>query len=870
MRVPVKFFFALSVGEPQKGFYPFEGQHEHPLAGAAVETELTPIATDVYYHRLFREEPITHRYALLTQAAAEAKPLKIAKARWADLNEIMVEPQRDEAGVAGVDWWQQLDGFMGAIKAHVDDGDVLVVDITPGTRDIPLKLMICLMHLRACYQLLTIRFVTYGQWETGQMMKDVTRNFQLMDWALALARLRQHGDVKPLHKRVVELRDRRLREVASAYRDECYKVLNRLTAKVAGLDLVITYWWHHEITGCLDGITNEVETNLRPFENAVPEYLLLSMALPVLRDCFAVASTSGVTANKHWPLLNSGVFIPRLMRWGRWVEAVALARELIVERAAWWLLPECCPQNIATRHKRIDEALKGRLQAEREALMALPKGAALMDAFNVVQQLRNSVLHAGHASSKGPACVDELREIMDDVVHRLRALALIPEEAAPDMAQGRDRLLFTLGNEKNYRSYAYAMPDGGQSEVTDSVWQATECLAHHRFPSLPKPLPMAAIATRSSRLTGDGAPLRAIQGAAEQAPDFLYIDWDETAGGMSTYTGVLRRMQQAVGAGDRLMLDLTHGLRDMPATVLGMAIFLRYARQVEPALIVYGNEKPAALVDLTPIRDLLSWADATEVFNRGANPAPSARLFNSQSDPLMQELGRDFERLTISLLTFRLGAIREQAQAIAQHIERVKTSPTVWQTAPGLVAVLNLLTETIQPLLQDDGLSNETLLAWFHNRDAFFPYVSLLREQFIRAGGRVTGLGDLHASAATSPTVQRYAELLYKAVLGREKGDVLTPNYDTTKFEGDPIFGPLLNQLDHASLARRLFQAYPRDHWDFLANVEKFRNHLMHAGYNPDTCTQDVKKFESAHKQIRAEAKRAFVRASHKNFAVMS
>lgn len=311
--------------------------------------------------------------------------------------------------------------------------------------------------------------------------------------------------------------------------------------------------------------------------------------------------------------------------------------------------------------------------------------------------------------------------------------------------------------------------------------------------------------------------------------------------------------------GDRLLLDLTHGLRDMPATVLGMAMFLRYARRdVSISLMVYGFENrdagKGALVDLTPTRDLLAWADATDVFNRGANPGPLATLFKSQADEALQRLGEAFESLTLSLLTFRLGTLREQAEAIAQHIRQVKGTTEGARIVPGLASVLDLLLKTIEALLQDDELNNETLLTWFYAREALFPYVSLRRENIIREGARAVGLHDLVASAGRMATVQRYGEMLHKAVLDRGRTN-FTPDYNPRKFDLDTVLEPLLTKLDHKALALRLYQSYSEEHWKLSDTLELFRNHLMHAGDSPETCPAKLPKFRKYQAEIRDDAR---------------
>ena len=728
MTASVKFFFVLGGYLPEQDLaHFFEGQNDDPLAGVIVSARLAPIATDEYYHRVFPREPITHRYALLTEEGDAAEPLNHVDGLWTNVTRLNVARSVSNVQESRQNWWHKLDQFVSVMRDHVNDGDVLVIDISAGMRDVPLMLMISLMQLRVCFETLHLRLVTCGNLETGIVMRDVTRSFQVMEWALALAGVREQGDLRRLKALIADSRDRRGQSVQNDVSDPCWQHLRELHNQMEILEQAVLDWHYHVIPACLDTITAfplQLRQAVEGVEYELPELLLLELALAVVTDCFRLPSHPE-TATATWPLLNSGIFIERLTQWGRWTEAVALATAFVCERAAWLLEPSDDSKDTAQRYESYEMALEGEedhaAQALRLQLMALPQGPGLLQAFDGLNRLRYVLLHGQTTTGNWPKDLGTVRGLLENVARHLRAQQLITDENAKVPRVKREGLFLTLGDPTDYVTRHYGVPDEGLAFLeAAAAGNGVESAVSKQPAELTGFTQVHSNGLHSSRETGDATMLPVVTDLSGQEFSFNFVDQaNDDSRDSCRYAGVIRRMVDAVQDGDRLILDLTHGLGDVPVTALGMVIFMLYVRyDVNVSLITYGNDNPSELVNLTPIRDLFTLTGALEVLHRGVNPLPLAAWLKIQQHELAQSLGDDLEDLALALLTRRPADIEACGEVVAKRLHDDQQMDEACQSVPGLTLVPAQLKATLRLLFADGKFSQQPFHGCYHVRGA--------------------------------------------------------------------------------------------------------------------------------------------------------
>jgi CRISPR-associated Csx2 family protein len=109
---------------------------------------------------------------------------------------------------------------------------------------------------------------------------------------------------------------------------------------------------------------------------------------------------------------------------------------------------------------------------------------------------------------------------------------------------------------------------------------------------------------------------------------------------------ILQIMAAAIQAGDKVSLDLTHGLRHLPMLGLLSAMYLQTARHVSINGIYYGA-LDRTKDDLTPVMQLngllniAEWLHALDGFNKTGNLAPFSGLL--QQDGIAQETAKCLE-----------------------------------------------------------------------------------------------------------------------------------------------------------------------------------------------------------------------------------
>lgn len=219
---------------------------------------------------------------------------------------------------------------------------------------------------------------------------------------------------------------------------------------------------------------------------------------------------------------------------------------------------------------------------------------------------------------------------------------------------------------------------------------------------------------------------------------------------------------QQVDEGDRVIFDITHGLRSLPFLVFLFAAYLKAAKNVTIAAIYYGafelgdskNDVPAPVIDLSEFVSMIDWITATNSFIKIGDGQPLANLLESaipsseelknepNTRPLKNQLKQSFEAIqTISL-----------ALSITRPIETMESATKLEET---LRQATTSFTERAKPfsLLSDKvvqeygqfSLNNPKEMAtldkniclqlqmidWYIQRDKVVQAVTLSREWLV-------------------------------------------------------------------------------------------------------------------------------------------
>jgi CRISPR-associated DxTHG motif protein len=135
-----------------------------------------------------------------------------------------------------------------------------------------------------------------------------------------------------------------------------------------------------------------------------------------------------------------------------------------------------------------------------------------------------------------------------------------------------------------------------------------------------------------------------------------------------------------INEGDRVIFDITHGLRSLPFLVFLFAAYLKTAKNVEIQAIYYGalelresKDSPAPVIDLSEFVGMLDWIAATDRFVKVGDGVPLAELLKNaipgterQHNPAVRPLGSQLD------LASRIISEISQAIALVRPLETLE------------------------------------------------------------------------------------------------------------------------------------------------------------------------------------------------------
>jgi CRISPR-associated DxTHG motif protein len=304
-----------------------------------------------------------------------------------------------------------------------------------------------------------------------------------------------------------------------------------------------------------------------------------------------------------------------------------------------------------------------------------------------------------------------------------------------------------------------------------------------------------------------------------------------------------------VDEGDRVIFDITHGLRSLPFLVFLFAAYLKSAKNVEIQAIYYGafelgdttKELPAPVIDLSEFVSMIDWITATTRFVeigdgqalanllKGSIPSGIELRDNPSTRPLKDQLKKSAE--AIEMISLALSITRP----IETMESATKLEDTLNKAASGFserAKPFSLLAEKVveeygqfaldNPKAAEDFTNNLQvqleMIKWYLDRNQVVQAATLAREWLVSVLVLHFGLSE---QMFDNQTGRKYVEnSLNNAVEKRKpKPRPITPSCCDEPFEGLP---------EADDLARV---------WSKMTDL---RNDIAHVGMNlhPKTAAQ--------------------------------
>jgi CRISPR-associated Csx2 family protein len=230
---------------------------------------------------------------------------------------------------------------------------------------------------------------------------------------------------------------------------------------------------------------------------------------------------------------------------------------------------------------------------------------------------------------------------------------------------------------------------------------------------------------------------------------------------------------QHVDEGDRVIFDITHGLRSLPFLVFLFAAYLKAAKNVTIAAIYYGalelsdskNNVPAPVIDLSEFVSMIDWLTATTRFVKIGDGQPLASLLQDaipsseelrndpNTRPLKNQIKQSAEAIEAISLALSLTRPIETMESANKLEEIIKNATTSFDERAKPFSLLSdkVVQEYGQFSLnnpKDTATLTENLVLqlqmidWYIQRDKIVQAVTLAREWLVSVLVLNFGLGE--------------------------------------------------------------------------------------------------------------------------------
>lgn len=199
--------------------------------------------------------------------------------------------------------------------------------------------------------------------------------------------------------------------------------------------------------------------------------------------------------------------------------------------------------------------------------------------------------------------------------------------------------------------------------------------------------------------------------------------------------------------GDRVIFDITHGLRSLPFLVFLFAAYLKTAKQVIIEAIYYGafelkseNNGVAPIIDLSEFVSMIDWIVASNQFVETGDARQLSKLLNPDSDTsgANKKAAETLFDVSFATLLCRPLELGKQADALAKDLLAAE------QQQPDRVVPFEMLRQQVSQTfssfvgnLDEDAKaalqSQFRLIQWYHNNNRIIETMTLAREWLLAA-----------------------------------------------------------------------------------------------------------------------------------------
>ncbi len=202
-----------------------------------------------------------------------------------------------------------------------------------------------------------------------------------------------------------------------------------------------------------------------------------------------------------------------------------------------------------------------------------------------------------------------------------------------------------------------------------------------------------------------------------------------------------------IEAGDRVIFDITHGLRSLPFLVFLFAAYLKTAKQVIIEAIYYGafdlkseNNGLAPIIDLSEFVYMIDWIAASNQFVETGDARQLSKLLNPHSDSsgANKKAAESLFNVSLASLLCRPLELGNQADALVNDLEEAE------KQQPNLVVPFEMLRQQVNQTFSSfvGNLDRDAqtalqaqfrLIKWYHNNNRLIEAMTLAREWLLAA-----------------------------------------------------------------------------------------------------------------------------------------
>jgi CRISPR-associated DxTHG motif protein len=198
---------------------------------------------------------------------------------------------------------------------------------------------------------------------------------------------------------------------------------------------------------------------------------------------------------------------------------------------------------------------------------------------------------------------------------------------------------------------------------------------------------------------------------------------------------------------DRVIFDITHGLRSLPFLVFLFAAYLKTAKQVIIEAIYYGafdlkseNNGLAPIIDLSEFVYMIDWIAASNQFVETGDARQLSKLLNPHSDSsgANKKAAESLFNVSLASLLCRPLELGNQADALVQDLLEAE------QQQPNRVVPFEMLRQQVNQTFSSfvGNLDRDAqaalqaqfrLIKWYHNNNRLIEAMTLAREWLLAA-----------------------------------------------------------------------------------------------------------------------------------------